>query len=184
MPNAEKRQGESMAEADLTNLKVLIVEDNPHFRTLVRTILGALGVEQVEEARDGGEAIEALKTFSADLAILDWKMEKVDGLECVRRLRHESQGPNRFLPIIMVTGFADPHLARQARDAGVNDFLSKPISAKSLLSRIVSVVENPRSFVETDGYFGPDRRYRSVPHDGPDRRQDQASLIEPRRAKA
>jgi len=80
-----------------------IVEDNVHFRTLIHSILQALGVTSLEEARDGSEALEVLGDQMPDLVILDWKMDGMDGVECVRQIRALS-GPNRFVPIIMVTG--------------------------------------------------------------------------------
>lgn len=168
-----------MAAIDINSLRVLIVEDNVHFRTLIRTILEALGVGKMEEATDGASAIEVLNRFDADLAIMDWKMDGVDGLQCLKRVRSDADSPNRFLPVLMVTGFADEELAREARNAGVNDFLSKPISAKSLLSRIVAVLESERPFIEAGGYFGPDRRYQEQPFDGPDRRKSQSGLVTP-----
>ncbi len=166
-----------MAGIDTKKLKVLIVEDNVHFRTLVRAILQALGVESFEEARDGAEAIEVLKSFDANLVIVDWKMDGVDGVECVRRIRSSADSPNKFLPIIMVTGYTEASLVNDARNAGVNDFLAKPISAKSLLSRIVSVIENRLPFIKTGDYFGPDRRRRQDSTDDPDRRKEQKNQI-------
>jgi len=162
---------------DVEKLKVLIVEDNVHFRTLVMAILQALGVENIEEARDGAEAIEVLNSFDANLVVVDWKMDGVDGVECVRRIRSSEDTPNRFLPIIMVTGYTEASLVNDARDAGVNDFLAKPISAKSLLSRIVSVIENRLPFIETDNFFGPDRRRRQESIDDADRRKEQINQI-------
>lgn len=162
--------GKAVAGFDERNLNVLIVEDNLHFRTLVRTILETLGVPNIEEARDGAEAIDVLKNFPADLAILDWKMDGVDGIEFVRRIRRHEDSSNRYLPIVMVTGYTEDSLVREARDAGVNDFLAKPISAKSLLSRIVGLLDDQRPYIETEAYFGPDRRRLQVPFDQPERR--------------
>ena len=144
-----------MASAELSHLKVLVVEDNLHFRILVRSILGALGVPTIEEARDGAEAIEVLNSFEADLAIIDWKMDGVDGIECARRIRAGGGDCNRDLPMIMVTGYTEPDLLRQAHEAGVDDVLPKPISAKSLMSRIKTVLEKRRSCVASDDYVGP-----------------------------
>lgn len=149
-----------MADLDVSGINVLIVEDNLHFRTLIRTILQTVGFECVEEARDGAEAFEVLSSFEADLVIIDWKMDGLDGLECARRIRTDEDSPNRYLPIIMLTGYTEESLASAARDVGVNDFLGKPISAKSLMSRIVSVFEDKRVFIEGEDYFGPDRRRR------------------------
>ena len=166
-----------MSSMDISQVNVLIVEDNLHFRTLMRTILQALGVQIVEEARDGAEAMEVLASFDADLAIIDWKMDGVDGVECVRRIRSGEDNVNKFLPIIMVTGYTDESLAQEARNAGVSDFLSKPISAKSLLSRIVSVISEDRSFVKIDDYFGPDRRRQDKEYNGADRRVASTGII-------
>lgn len=161
-----------MTSAEFSQLKVLVVEDNLHFRNLVRSILGAIGVPTIEEARDGAEAIEVLNSFAADLAIVDWKMDGVDGIECVRRIRAGDAESNRDLPMIMVTGYTEPGLLREARDAGVDDVLAKPISAKSLMSRIMSVMEKRRKFIDSDDYAGPDRRRAEHDFDGDNRRQE------------
>ena len=160
-----------MAEFDISRMNILIVEDNLHFRTLIRTILQTLGVESVEEARDGAEAFAVLLSFDADLAIIDWKMDGQNGLDCVRRIRNDEDSPNRFLPIIMVTGYTEESLARDARDIGVNDFLGKPISAKSLMSRIAAVLEDKREFIDAPDYFGPDRRRSQQEYMGEERRK-------------
>ncbi|NQU57427.1 MAG: response regulator, partial [Rhodospirillales bacterium] len=91
--------------------------------------------------------------------------------ECVRRIRTDEDSPNRFLPIIMVTGYTEESLARAARDVGVNDFLGKPISAKSLMSRIVSVLGDKRDFIDCKDYFGPDRRTGKLEYKGEERRK-------------
>jgi len=168
-----------MTELDLSAVKVLLVEDNVHFRNLMRSILQALGVVEIEESRDGSEAIEVLKGTRVNLAIVDWKMDGIDGVECVRMIRAEQSNPNRFLPIIMVTGYTEQKLVRDARDAGVNDFLAKPISARSLLSRITEVLSGKRLFVETETFFGPDRRRSDVKISGENRRNAQSPLIDP-----
>jgi len=160
-----------MTVFDATGINVLIVDDNLHFRTLMRTILRTVGFENVEEARDGAEGFEVLSSFEADIAIIDWKMDGLDGLEFVRRIRADEDSPNKYLPIIMVTGYTEESLAKAARDAGVNDFLGKPISAKSLMSRIVSVFADEREFIEETNYFGPDRRRGKKEFKGEERRK-------------
>lgn len=164
---------------DVTTLNILIVEDNVHFRTLIHSILQALGISNLEEARDGSEALEILSSHDPDLVILDWKMEGMDGVECVRQIR-TLKTANRFVPIVMVTGYTESSLKKQARDAGVNDFLGKPISPQSLLGRIVSVMEKPLPFYETNDYFGPDRRRKNVKLETPNRRvADRAPVVRP-----
>ena len=158
-------------------MKVLIVEDNQHFRTLVRSILEALGVQEIEEARDGAEAVELLGSFPADLAILDWKMDGVNGIECVRRVRRGEGSVNRFLPIIMLTGYTEESLMKEAIEAGVNGFLGKPVSAKSLFSRILSVMQGAQVYIETASYFGPDRRRVGGAYTGEERRKAQTNVL-------
>lgn len=122
-----------MALVDVTQLNMLVVEDNVHFRTLIRSILEALGISKVEEAHDGIEALEILGDSGEnpfDLVILDWKMEGMDGVECVSQIRQLDCG-NRAVPIIMVTGYTETSLQHEARDAGVNDFWVSP-SRRSL----------------------------------------------------
>ncbi|HYD31256.1 MAG TPA: response regulator [Azospirillaceae bacterium] len=158
-------------EFDGSDLKVLVIEDNQHFRMLIRTVLQTLGIRQVHEAVDGANALDILKTYPADLVIADWKMEPMDGIVFAHRLRRGPDSPNPYLPIIMVTGYSEARLVHEARDAGINEFLAKPISAKSLISRVVAVMSKPRPFVRTGGYFGPDRRRRQVPWNGEERRR-------------
>lgn len=166
-----KKQGESTVIGfEGRRLNVLIVEDNVNFRRLLRTILATINVHDVMETEDGTSALEVLRTYPADLAILDWKMEPTDGLAFMRALRRSPDSPNPTLPVIMVSGYTDATLVARARDAGVNEFLAKPISAKSLLSRLIAVIDSPRPFVRSPTYVGPDRRRMQVPLKQPERR--------------
>lgn len=160
-----------MVDSGDSSLKVLIIEDNQHFRLLIRTVLQTLGIRNAQEAKDGSEALNVLQTYPADLVIADWKMEPMDGVAFATFIRRSPDSPNPYLPIIMVSGYSEARLVLDARDAGVNEFLAKPISAKGLISRICAVVDKPRPFVRTETYFGPDRRRRQLPFTGPDRRK-------------
>ena len=155
----------------LDRLAVLIVDDNQHMRSLVRTILESLGVSQILEARDGSHALEKMGQAQIDLLIADWNMEPMDGLELTRHLRNSPESPDQFLPVIMLSGHTERARVMQARDAGVTEFMAKPVSARSLYARIVSIIENPRPFVRTNDYFGPDRRRQMLPFEGQDRRK-------------
>jgi DNA-binding response OmpR family regulator len=81
---------------------------------------------------------------------------------------------NTYIPIIMLTGKAERADVEAARDVGVTEFLVKPFSAKSLYERLVLVIENPRSFIISQTYVGPERRRRTdIPPNGNERRQSQ-----------
>lgn len=142
----------------LAGLRVLVVDDNAHMRAIVGAILKSAGINHIREAAHGGHALVMLKDFPADVAIVDFQMAPVDGLEFTKKVRDAATSPNPYLPIIMMTGYAEQSRVVQARDAGVNEFLVKPITAKGVLDRLNAAVFKPRDFVKTKTYFGPTRR--------------------------
>jgi len=146
--------------AGLESLKALIVEDNTHMRSLLRALLNALGIKDISEAIHGQAGMEALRERKFDLVLTDLAMSPMDGLELTRHLRNDENSPNPFVPIIMITGHTERYRVEAARDAGVTEFLAKPITAHNLFARITEILERPRAFVRCDSYFGPDRRRR------------------------
>ena len=158
-------------------LKILVVDDNIHMRKLVVTILQAFGVIQIFEAESGERAWAVLREANPDVVVLDWMMEGISGLDLVQMIRTDGQTPNPFVPVIMLTGHTHIDRVRQARDAGINEFIAKPVSVKTMMSRLMSVIENPRPFVRTKSYFGPCRRRRgNNEYRGPERRAEKTAL--------
>lgn len=147
---------------NLEQVRFLIIEDNVNMIALVRSILQALGAKRVYEATDGKTGLDLIPVVQPDLIICDWQMEPMDGLQLVCHIRDESS-PSPFVPIIMLTAHSELDRVKEARDCGVNEFLVKPISAKTLYGRIREIIEHPRPFVRTETYFGPDRRRRQQP---------------------
>ncbi|HTN41864.1 MAG TPA: response regulator [Asticcacaulis sp.] len=144
--------------ADYSSLKILLVEDNQHMRSIVTAILKGSGIRNVREARDGAEGLDMLRQYPADIALVDFNMNPIDGVEFTRMLRNSSDSSNPYLPIIMITGHSERSRVIQARDAGVNEFIVKPLTARALLGRLDSVIMRPRPFIRCKTYFGPDRR--------------------------
>jgi two-component system, chemotaxis family, chemotaxis protein CheY len=160
-------------------LRVLIVDDNQHMRRLILAVLQAVGVRDIYEAADGEHAWKILRDTNPDVIILDWQMDGMTGLEFVRLVRNSPRSPNVFVPVIMLTGHTHIDHVRQARDAGVNEFLAKPVSVKAILSRLLSVIEHPRPFIRNETYFGPCRRRRAVTvYAGPERRQTHLTPVD------
>ena len=153
-------------------VRVLVVDDNVHMRKLVTTILQAFGVLQISEAENGDRAWTVLRETNPDVIVLDWVMEGMSGLDLIQMIRTNPQAPNPFVPVIMLTGHTSLEHVRQARDAGVNEFIAKPVSVKTMMSRLVSVIEQPRPYVRTGVYFGPCRRRRMEDFRGPERRTE------------
>lgn len=152
-------------------LRILLVDDNAHMRTLLNEILKAVGVRHLYAAADGGAALQLMKGQEIDLVITDLAMRPMDGIEFVKRLRASRMNPNPMTPVIMVTGYSTLQRVSEARDAGVHEFLSKPLTAKAVLERLSRAVQSPRPFVRSMTYLGPDRRRRQLDsHLGPWRR--------------
>ena len=162
----------------LSALRVLLVDDNQHMRSIVAAILAGVGVQHVRECWDGAEALDALRQWPADVAIVDFQMTPIDGVEFTRLVRNAGDSPNPFLPIIMLTGHAERTRVEEARDAGVTEFVVKPVTARAVLDRLSAVIARPRPFVRTSDYFGPCRRRRQDPaYEGPWRRNDDAERL-------
>jgi DNA-binding response OmpR family regulator len=141
-------------------------------RSIVVTILKGVGVKRVREVSSGAEALTALREFPADLAIVDFNMQPLDGVEFTKLVRNAKDSPNAYLPIIMMTGHAERSKVMMARNSGVTEFVVKPVTARSILGRIQAVIFKPRPFVRTDSYFGPcRRRVKDERYNGPMRRQ-------------
>lgn len=165
---------------NLENLRVLVVDDNSHVRTLVRTIMQALGVRDVDVANDGMAGFEAFIRLEYDIVVTDLEMRPLTGIDFIDLLRTSPKSPNPFIPVIMVTAFTDRERVEKARDHGVTEFLAKPFTVESLLSRVMAIIERPRPFVRTSEYFGPDRRRHTDEfYSGPERRKTEAQHVEP-----
>lgn len=160
-------------------LKILLVDDNQHMRLLLTEILRAIGVRSVFEAEHGAEALSIMRTNSIDIVMTDLAMGPIDGIDFVRQLRTAPDSPNQLIPVIMVTGHSTSRRVTEARDAGVTEFLAKPVTARGVLERVVEVIDNPRPFVRSRDYFGPDRRRKADPHfHGPYRRMGDPQTVD------
>jgi two-component system chemotaxis response regulator CheY len=155
----------------LDRLKVLIVDDNKHTRLLLAQILRALGITQTFEAGDGLEGLATLRNHAIDIVLTDLAMEPLNGVDFVRAIRTGPESPCPLIPVIMITGHSTLTRISEARDAGVNEFMAKPITASGVIARLQQVVDHARPFIRAGDYFGPDRRRRNDPrHEGPWRR--------------
>ena len=153
-----------MVRIEFNRLRFLLVDDNAYMRRILRTLLHGFGVREVHEAEDGAAGVESFIQHLPDIVITDWAMPIFDGIELTQMIRQPGANPNPYVPIIMLTGHSEKKRVVSARDAGVTEFLAKPISAKGLYQRIVNVVANPRPFIKTKTYFGPDRRRNVNPN--------------------
>jgi CheY-like chemotaxis protein len=168
-----------MVRIDFNRLRLLVIDDNPHMRRIIRTLLHGFGARDVFEAEDGATGLDAFTHNTPDIVLVDWAMPVFDGLKLTQMIRQTDAAANPFVPIIMITGHTEKNRVTAARDSGITEFLAKPISAKALYQRIVNVVAHPRPFIRTKHYFGPDRRRNAnTGYTGPERRHATAGVIE------
>lgn len=147
-----------MSYYSFENLVFLLVDDNVKMRRVIQSILDGLGATKVIEADEGAQALTVLRSNPVDIVMCDMMMTPMDGIAFTRAVRNDADSPNRFLPIIMTSAYSEPDKVVAARDAGVTEFLAKPLSVKAIYRRVMTVIERPRPFVRLDGYFGPARR--------------------------
>ncbi len=153
--------------------KILIVDDMAPMLTLTKSLLNTFGCKDVFTASSGKQGFDVFCKESPDLVITDWVMEEMDGLEMIEMIRKNHLSPNRYVPIIIMSGYSSKIRVEKARDLGVTEFLVKPYTASDMFAKIEHVIERPRRFVECDVFFGPDRRRkRSDGYSGPKRRED------------
>lgn len=164
---------------DMSALNVLIADTNPYMLKIIRAMLRGFGISKIREAHDGAEALEVLNTHLIDIVVMDYALSTLDGVELSELLRSAEDSPNRFVPIIMLSAYTEKWRIEAARDAGVTEFLAKPLCAKDLYLRLVEVIEHPRRFIRTPRYFGPDRRRQVQPaYNGPKRRENDPKPVE------
>ena len=112
-------------------MRILVAEDETIIRLDLRDLLERAGFEVCAEARDGEEAVELARSEQPDLAIMDVKMPRVDGIEAARRILNE-----RPIPIVMLTAYGQDELVSRAVEAGVFGYLVKPFREQDLLPAI------------------------------------------------
>jgi len=114
-------------------MRILIAEDETIIRLDLRELLERAGFEVCAEAKDGEEAVALARSAEPDLALLDVKMPKLDGIDAARRILDE-----RPIPIVMVTAYGEEELVSRAVEAGVFGYLVKPFRESDLLPAIAT----------------------------------------------
>lgn len=152
-------------------VRVVVFDTNVSSRHFVCSLLNTVGCADVVGTGTPEETFAALEAEKTHVLIVDFKTQPQDAPEFVTALRHSNLGRIVYIPVIVIAARADRVAVSRARNAGINEFMAKPISASSLEARLLAVLDAPRPFVRTADYFGPDRRRRKMDFAGPDRRK-------------
>ena len=165
----------------LRNYRILVVDADMELAHVLKTMLGEMGFTNVNLTRSGKEAINQLRTSPFDFVITEWNTQHMDGLSLLKYLRRDPASPNPTIPIIMLTGRAEQVDVFLTRDFGINEYVIKPFTARTIFNRLERLIETPRPFVISENFVGPDRRIRGKPPEGiTDRRTVRPPKIQPK----
>ncbi|MBL4613793.1 MAG: bacteriohemerythrin [Magnetovibrio sp.] len=117
------------------HIRIMLVDDNPNFRRLVRTILRAVGIRNIQVVETPLEGIARLADRPADIVLCDWVMDEMNGTEFAHKVS-EMQLPTR---VVMLTGYSIDVLKERSSDLGIADYIEKPVKARTLLETISRV---------------------------------------------
>jgi two-component system, chemotaxis family, chemotaxis protein CheY len=148
------------ATINLRDLVILLADSNSYLRRVVTGMLRGFGANKIMEAEDSTRLFNALTGQKIDLLLCDAQLPSLGGLKATRTIRRNAKNENRTIPILLMTSYATEMVIKNARDAGANMVISKPMSPSSLYDRLGWIAFNPRPFVDAANYFGPDRRFK------------------------
>ena len=125
----------------LETIDCMVVDDSVAIRKIVRQLLEQMGVVRIREAEDSIEALERLKNSRSDVAIVDYELGTFTGVDFIRMLRTARGSPAENIGLILLTAHNDPTLEQKAREAGADDYLTKPVSREKLKASLINVLE-------------------------------------------
>jgi len=138
--------------------KIVVVDDEFYSRKVIRTLLLAIGVNNIFDAENGARGLDAIRAVVPDLVLVDWEMPNMDGAAFAKIVRSPGNFPHPNVPIIMLTGHSERWRVEEAMRLGVNEYLLKPVSGKMLCDRLLSTLIKPRPIVQVGKYYGPEPR--------------------------
>jgi len=121
------------------SIKILVVDDFPTMRRIIRNLLKELGFVNVEEAEDGAAGLEKARDGSFQFVISDWNMPNMDGLSMLQAIRADANIGK--MPVLMVTAEAKKENIIAAAQAGANGYVVKPFTAATLDEKITKIFE-------------------------------------------
>jgi two-component system, chemotaxis family, chemotaxis protein CheY len=145
---------------NLRDLAILIADPSSYISMLIHSMLRGFGANKVMEVRSSVGVFQVLTEQRIDLMICDMRLPPHGGLPLTRAVRGKKDNENRTIPILIMSSDSRENTIKQARDVGANMVIAKPISPANLYDRLAWIAFNPRKFIDTNTYFGPDRRFK------------------------
>ncbi len=125
-------------------IKVLVVDDFPTMRRIVKNLLKQLGFENIDEAEDGVQALNKLRSGNYGLVVSDWNMPNMEGIDLLRNIRQEAE-PLKNIPFLMVTAEAEKEKVIEAIKSGVDNYIVKPFTAEVLKEKLEKIADKKTS---------------------------------------
>jgi two-component system, chemotaxis family, chemotaxis protein CheY len=145
---------------NLRDLAILVADPSSYISMLIHSMLRGFGANKVLEVRNSISVFQALMAQRIDILICDVQLPSHGGLALVRAIRGRTDNEHRTIPILLMSSDSSEATVKRARDSGANMVIAKPLSPASLYDRLSWIAFNPRKFVDTPNYFGPDRRFK------------------------
>jgi len=159
-------------KVDLLKIPLLIVDSNELSRGFTRSLCRNMHFGDILIAGNSTDALELLRTKLVGLVLCDGALSPVDAFSFVKKIRanEEKWITESKVPIIMVSSEGSPAGFIEARDAGVNDYLVRPLVMQRFMNSVASVLGAARPYIKNKTYIGPCRRRKQTPFMGPERR--------------
>ena len=148
----------TMAASELSQIRVLIIDENGHGISLLRSILIQLGVKDTVALRSTEQALQVLRENKFDVVFVDDLATPLSPVGFVKALRRDLTTQDVTVPVVLVSGGASRTHIEDVRDAGANDAIAKPVSVETVERKLRSLVLEPQAFVTARTFLGPDRR--------------------------
>jgi len=163
---------------NLKDLVFLIADPSSYISMLIHGMLRGFGSNKILEVRNSTALLHTLTGQKIDILICDAHLPPHGGLQLTHAIRGKKDNEHRMIPILIMSDDSRESTIKRARDAGANMVIAKPISPANLYDRLSWVAFNPRKFVDTATYFGPDRRFKIEGYPGGEGRRQGDKAVE------
>ncbi|MBT7954049.1 MAG: response regulator [Rhodospirillaceae bacterium] len=171
----ENSTTDKLTKYDLSQLEVLVLENNIFMGKMLSQILRSFNLKKIHLSSKMDAAFGYFQNNTIDLVFSNWA-PATEEIEFLRMVRDPRSSKNPYVPIIVVSSYNEKKYVELARDLGMTEFLTLPVTPQSIYQHVCSVIEHPRTFIETATYMGPDRRRNDTPIQFDDRRKHPAEL--------
>lgn len=147
-----------MERADFAQLRILLLSDKNHGAQTLRSVLSIAGVSRIIGVEEPCRAMDLLSMEHFDAVFVNEAAGMVDDLTVAQAVRSKPGILNPLVPVFVFQEHARRRQVEKARDTGATDFLTCPISPRTVMAKLTAAITAPRPFIKAPGFFGPDRR--------------------------